>query len=321
VKEERPRKGAPHDVANVEAIVPGATDERLTPHDRVIMALAASPRGPRRCPSCPDGKFGGFKVSEAKTRDGAPTVLLHCHRECTVEEVLGALGLDPADLFSSNGQTELFDGRKFAIVELEGWLALPPSSARSFGIAGACGQFVTAARSAAAIRGSGKVLGYYLDAKRARTARELCEITPGAWRLTVFQWKRVKMAHRCPPSQGGVLSLFRRPEERCPNCGESVSPDKRRVLSSQTPGSSVSPELGTKALALTNASRSYQSPEGAGHAEEAPTEAAGEVLELRAMEPARPQQVRRVPRCRECKGEAGHEPDYRSRPLLTGVRQ
>jgi predicted RNA-binding Zn-ribbon protein involved in translation (DUF1610 family) len=319
MKETAPERAAPMTRRTSSLSVTGGED--ITPYDRVMLALNAQGFGGTRpkCPACPPTKRRGFSIRAAK-RDGAPTVLLHCHRGCTIDEILAVLGLDPADLFSGNGQPELFDGKKFAIVELEGWKALPSSTARNFGIAGACAQFVTAAHSHEHVRGSGRIVAYFLDAKHARIAREQCGLTPGAWRWFVSEWKKAGMAHRCPPSTGSVLTLLRHPGELCPNCGESVRRDKRRRKAGLTPGSSVSGELSTKALVTPNTPSSYESPKGERTLEEVTTKAVGEVLELRAAAATKPQKIRRVSRCRECGGEAGHEPDCRSRPLLAVAR-
>jgi len=74
----------------------------LTPFNRIVAALEA--RGCRRqghdfqCPAHDDNR-ASLSVRAARDR-----VLIHCHAECSVEDVVAALGLQMADLFESGGE-------------------------------------------------------------------------------------------------------------------------------------------------------------------------------------------------------------------------
>lgn len=195
----------------------------LSPHDRVMLALDSAGFGGARpkCPSCPPTKRRGFTIKEARTATGAATVLLHCHRGCTVEEVLAALGLDPSDLYGGEAQGRLFDGTRYSPVDLDGLLALPSSSARNFCIAGCLGSFLARDRSFRQVRGSAEILAVVLSRRQRRRAREVCGIESRRWRQLIVEWEGLAMAHRCNPEQ---VTLFRHPEAECPNCGNPASP-------------------------------------------------------------------------------------------------
>ena len=53
-----------------------------------------------RCPAHNGTSEDSLSIREAENSD----VLLHCHAECENEDIVEALDLDPADLFSKNGK-------------------------------------------------------------------------------------------------------------------------------------------------------------------------------------------------------------------------
>jgi len=183
----------------------------MNPYERVMAALkqAGLLRGGKPlCPTCPPSKRRGFDVTEVSDRLGRPSVLIHCFRSCGYEEILEAVGLDPADLYDGGVRQEmLFDGERFCRITTRGWKALPPSVARTFGIAASIGSFPSSLAPYTLLRSPGAW---------AAVRRE-AGIDDGLLRVHIKKWIACEMAHRC--FERGVLTLFRGPLERCPNCG------------------------------------------------------------------------------------------------------
>jgi len=70
------------------------TAQRLL--DRLEKVTGKFPRWRARCPSC--GSKNGTKLSVCETDD--QRVLIKCFGGCPIEQIVGAVGLDLADLFS-----------------------------------------------------------------------------------------------------------------------------------------------------------------------------------------------------------------------------
>ncbi len=116
---------------------------------RVRRGSARGEAGRTARAQCPahDSHGYGLTLSLAETAEGA--VLLHCHAGCQAEQVLAAVGLQPADLYPSASETR---GR--------GRGGGAPSIGTSWrGVAAAADQLEDAARAA--------------DPVLARAAREL----------------------------------------------------------------------------------------------------------------------------------------------------
>jgi hypothetical protein len=190
----------------------------VTPYERVLAALKHGgflAGGKPSCPNCPPNKHGGFDVTEVKTQDGRPTVLLKCFRGCDIEQIIGALGLEMADLYDGSGQQQvLFDGERYCRVTTQGWKALPRGVARTFGIASSIGFFSSPRSAYTLLRTTAQ-----WDAVRAEAG-----IGDRTLRKEVEIWVDRKMAHRCYASL--VLALYRGPLDRCPNCGRKT--DEKR---------------------------------------------------------------------------------------------
>ncbi len=188
----------------------------MTPYQQVMAALkqAGFIRGGKPlCPTCPPSKRRGFNVTEAKTKLGTPTVLLHCFRYCDMLEIVEAIGLDPADLYPAGArwhQEELFRGDRYCRTTVQGWKALPPSVARTFGIASAIGYYPSTRVGYTLLRSTGQ-----WDAVRNESG-----IGRRALSLQVDKWIACDMAHRC--EERGILALYRGPLNRCPNCGRAT---------------------------------------------------------------------------------------------------
>ena len=184
----------------------------MSPYEKAMAALKYGGflrGGKPLCPTCPPSKRRGFNVTEDKTRAGIPTVLIHCFRGCdTLTEIVPTLGLDPADLYDGGMRQEvLFEKDRFCPVTLLGWKALPPSVARTFGIAAAIGYFSTPRSPFRLLRSS----------DQWAAVRREAGIEDGLLRVQIKKWIACEMAHRC--YERGVLALYRGPLERCPNCG------------------------------------------------------------------------------------------------------
>jgi len=184
----------------------------VTPYEKALAALKHGGflgGGKPLCPTCPPSKRRGFKVTEGKTAAGIPTVLFHCFRGCdTLTDIVPALGLDPADLYDGGQRQEvLFEKDRFCPITLLGWKALPPSVARTFGIAAAIGYFSTPRSPFRLLRSS----------EQWAAVRREAGVDDGLLRVHVTKWIACEMAHRC--YERGVLALYRGPLERCPNCG------------------------------------------------------------------------------------------------------
>jgi hypothetical protein len=83
----------------------------MTPLDRVLEQLdGVRPSGDRyeaRCPNPAHGKRrGDLNPSLDVTTGNDGRVLVYCHAGCSLEDVLGAIGLDERDLFERNGSGE-----------------------------------------------------------------------------------------------------------------------------------------------------------------------------------------------------------------------
>lgn len=183
----------------------------MSPYEQVIAALKHAgfmKAGKPTCPTCPPSKRRGFEVTEAPDRLGRASVLIHCFRGCDYEEILEAVGLEPADLFDGGVRQEvLFDGERYCRITTRGWKALPPGVARTFGIAASIGSFPSALAPYTLLRSPGQW---------AAVRRE-ADISDRLLRVHIEKWNDCKMAHRC--QERGVLALYRGPLERCPCCG------------------------------------------------------------------------------------------------------
>jgi hypothetical protein len=184
----------------------------VSPYEKAMAALKHEGLlrgGKAHCPTCPPSKRRGFEVTEEKTAAGIATVLFHCFRGCdTLTEIVPALGLDPADLYDGGLRQEaLFEKDRFCPITLLGWKALPPSVARTFGIAAAIGYFSTPRSPFRLLRSS----------EQWAAIRQEAGIDDRLLRTHVEKWIDREMAHRC--FERGVLALYRGPLERCPNCG------------------------------------------------------------------------------------------------------
>lgn len=204
-----------------------------SPYDRVVKALKE--RGSRRsgnnwqCPSH-DDRTPSLSVNPSTTGDGLPTVLLNCFAGCqTISEVLPALGLDARQLFVGVLQPTLFKDERFSPVRRAGWLALPPSMARDFGVATTFGSFVRSDGALERVWSRHDIVAIVHDRKARAAFIAATGAKPQRYRDLVRFWKAAGMAHRCSPSR---LCLFIRPEALCPFCHQSVESDTR--LESET---------------------------------------------------------------------------------------
>jgi len=186
----------------------------VSPYEKVMAALKHGGflRGGKPiCPACPPRKRRpGFGVTENKDARGFPTVLIHCFRGCdVVSDILPALGLDPDDLFSGPAKVIADpDTGRYVIVPMGAWTALPPSAARTYGIALTLGYFSNPRSSIRVIR---------TPEQWTELVRE-AGVTDRRLRQQVEELIGFRVAHRCSPR--GMLTVFRTGAyERCPNCG------------------------------------------------------------------------------------------------------
>jgi hypothetical protein len=196
----------------------------MSPYERVMAALKHHgfiKNGKPHCPMCPPSKRQGFGVTEAKTADGRPTVLLNCFRDHDRLEIVATIGLEPADLFDGGVRRErLFEGERFCRVTVQGWKALG-RSARTFAIAAAVGYYSSAYSPYTLLRSPSQ----WEDVRRE------AGLTNRGLELNVRDWCQRKMAHRC--AKRGLLALYRGPLDRCPNCGR-LTLEKRKSQTTST---------------------------------------------------------------------------------------
>lgn len=227
-------------------------NREATPYQRVVGALKA--RGSRRSGSnwqCPahDDREPSLSVNEGKTADGLPTVLINCFAGCnTIGEVLPALDLDARDLFVEQLQPVLFNAERFSPVRRAGWLALPPSPGRDFGLATTFGRFVREDGTRGYAWSRHGIIAIVHDRKARAAFITASKMSPGQYRWLVRRWKALGMAHRCDQN---LLCLFIKPETRCPHCGQSVSEDTNVDAQSVSEDTNLSDE----ALVRTPTSR------------------------------------------------------------------
>jgi len=185
----------------------------VSPYEQVVAALKHTgfmKAGKPICPTCPPSKRRGFEVTEVKATPSRPaSVLVHCFRNCdTLNEIVPALGLDPAELYDGGMRQEvLFDRERYCNVTVRGFKALPESSARTFGIAFGIGSFSTPLSP----------YRYLRTPKAWEAVRVEAGISARAVRKDVETWCDRMMAHRC--EERGFLAMYRGPLERCPCCG------------------------------------------------------------------------------------------------------
>lgn len=196
------------------------------PYDRVVGALIA--RKSRRmgsnwtCP-CHDDRTPSLSVNPATHREtGEPTVLLKCQAGCsTTEEILPALGIEPSELFGNGHrplglrQERLFPAERFSPVRRSGWLALPPSVARNFGVASTFGRLLVVDGTFRRVASTNETLAIVLNRKDRQALRDVLGISPNQLRNEVVVWRQSSMAHACSYD---LLTLFVRPEQMCAYC-------------------------------------------------------------------------------------------------------
>jgi hypothetical protein len=196
-------------------------DEQVTPYERVVAALKAS--GSRRSGNnwqcqAHDDDTPSLSVKESKTWDGSPTVLINCFAGCsTTEEILPALGLEASDLFGNGKprQTRLFPPERFSPVRRSGWLALPASVGTHFGVATTFGRLLCADGTFRRVSTTRDTIAVVLRSKDRKALRDTLDISASQLRNEVIVWRESSMAHACSRD---VLTLYVRPEERCPYC-------------------------------------------------------------------------------------------------------
>jgi hypothetical protein len=199
----------------------------MTPYDRVVAALKAQGSirrgGNWSCPSHED-RTPSLSVNPGVRLEGdigEPTVLVHCHAGCAVDDVLSALGLEPSDLFTGNGQGELFPASKFSPVGLDILRKLPPGSERSFLVASALGRYVDRHGGRSRVGSQREIAAVIVEAKHRRAIERELGIRADLLRHHISQWKAWGVAHACSTT---VLTIFVREGMACPVCKACLDP-------------------------------------------------------------------------------------------------
>jgi hypothetical protein len=204
------------------------------PYEKVIAALKA--RGSHRNGhdwQCPAHDDRTPSMTVKKARNGIP--LIHCHAGCsTTTKILPELGLEPSDLFPD--QPRLFPVERFSPVRRSGWLALPASSARDFGVATTFGRILAPDRTFRRVASYRDTIAIVLETKHRKALRQ--ELAMSSPRLSnlITEWTTCSMAHRCNRQE---LTLFVVPDVACPYCGSSLlgelGAEKSSLLGEQLP--------------------------------------------------------------------------------------
>jgi hypothetical protein len=197
----------------------------MTAYERVVVALKA--RGSRRtggnwqCPAH-DDRTPSLSVNPGvHLETGEDTVLVHCHAGCAVDDVLSALGLEPSDLFTGNGQGELFPASKFSPVGLDILRKLPPGSERSFLVASALGRYVDRHGGRTRVSSQREIAAVIVEAKHRRAIERELGIRGDVLRYHISRWKAWGVAHACSST---VLTVFIREGTTCPVCKAWLDP-------------------------------------------------------------------------------------------------
>jgi len=217
----------------------------MTPYDRVTAGLRdlhMRHRGTNwQCPTH-DDHHPSLSVSKSTTEDGDPTVLLKCHAGCsTTEDILPALGLQPADLYpgTNRGQGELFAKARYSPVGIDIYKRMPPGAERSFSVASALGRYVSRFGGRGRVTSQRQIAAVVVESKHRRLVVEQLGIKSGTLRNEILKWRQWGIAHKC--STAVLALLVRLPEDdRCPYCSASL-PDDVRVPEASVPDDATDP--------------------------------------------------------------------------------
>lgn len=197
----------------------------LSPHERLVAALRAHgslPKGKNwQCPGH-DDKNPSLSVSPSvHLETGEPTVLLHYHAGCSIDEILSGLGLEPSDLFTGNGhrQEQLFPLARYSPVGLDIWLKIPPSAQRDFAIASILGRYLPISGGREHVYSQRQIVAVVLESKHRRALRDTLDKSYGHISNLMTDWESWGTAHRCSRL---VWTLFVRVSDLCPSCRKST---------------------------------------------------------------------------------------------------
>jgi len=132
-------------------------------------------------------------------------------RRLGVAEELEATGLTPGER------------RRWAMISVRGWAALPARRARTFAVAASLGKIKRKDGSFNRISNARDALCVVVRPEhRDRVLKVLGGRQARQWQRDVAAWVAVGMAHRCPDQPRGSVSLFFEPQEECPACHASL---------------------------------------------------------------------------------------------------
>jgi hypothetical protein len=152
---------------------------------------------------------------------GKPSVLMHCHAGCPIEEVCGSLGLELSDLFPENGhrQGQLFPLSRYSPVGLDILLKLPPDSSRSFVVASALGRFVSISGGREHVYSQRHITAVIVETRHRKAILSVLGISSNTLTNQIREWRERGIAHACSQR---LLTIFVRESTRCPVCKSTL---------------------------------------------------------------------------------------------------
>jgi hypothetical protein len=211
------------------------TPYEVTPYELVIARLKAF--GSRRmgknwqCLAHDDRTPSLTVTTSVDLNTGKPSVLMHCHAGCPIEEVCASLGLEASDLFTGNGhrQGQLFPLSRYSPVGLDILLMWPPGAERSFIVTSALGRFVSVSGGREHVFSRRHIAAVIVEGRHRKAAVSLLGISLSGLRNDIKRWRKWGVAHACSQR---VLTIFVRKATHCPVCKASLVGDGQPVKAS-----------------------------------------------------------------------------------------